>query len=230
MSTIEPPRRYTVGLDLGKLQDYTALAVVEEAPASWREDLARAVAVPRWADDPDFAVPWLQRWPLQTPYHAIAADVAGLVADLHGRVPRPEVALFVDATGVGTAVVEMLRAAPALAALGRRFVQAVTITAGNETSRTGDGWHVPKKELVAAAQVALQRGKLKVAAQLPEAATLTAELRAFEVRITASAQQTFNAREGQHDDLVLGVALALWGALPARRPQPLLQYNYRTGR
>ncbi len=60
---------------------------------------------------------------------------------------------------------------------------------------------MPKRELVGAAQVALQRGKLKVAPALPEAATLTAELRAFEVRVTDSANQVFSAREGQHDDL-----------------------------
>jgi len=208
--------RYTLGLDLGKLADYTALAVAEERAEGTRPhpDPQRFGVVPAWSKDPDYALPWLERWPLQTPYHTIAEEVARRVADLAGR-PGVEVALFADATGVGTAVIEMLAAQPAIRALKRRFAP-VTITAGHETTRGWDRWHpwyhVPKKELVGSAQVALQRHKLKVAASLPEAATLTNELRTFEVKITESAHATYAHRDGAHDDLVLATALALWGA------------------
>lgn len=202
------PVRYTLGLDLGKLNDYTALAIAEERPASVEEDLPRAVLIPTWADDPSHAVSWLQRWPLGTAYHTIAADVDALVADLAGRRDS-RVALYVDGTGVGTAVTEVLRKQPALGQLG---LQAITITGGYEAERVAGGWHVPKKELVGVAQVALQRERLKVSPQLPEARLLAEELRNFEVRITAAANATYSHREGQHDDLVLAVALALWGA------------------
>lgn len=217
-----PALRLTLGLDLGKLADYTALAVAEERAEGTRPhpDPRRPGVVPAWSKDPDYSLPWLERWPLQTPYHTIAADVARRVADLAAR-PGVEVALFADATGVGVAVIELLTAQPAIRALGRRFA-AVTITAGHETTSGGAGrhrWHhVPKKELVGAAQVALQRHKLKVAASLPEAATLTSELRTFEVKITESANATYSHRDGAHDDLVLATALALWGA--ARTPTP----------
>ena len=215
--TLPMPTRYILGLDLGKISDHTALAICEERPESVKEDGPRAVLIPRWSDDPDYAVPWLERWPLQTAYHHIAAAIENLVAELVAR-PRAEVRLFVDATGVGGAVIEMLAAQPAIKTLG---LDAVTITAGHETTSGREGghrtWHVPKKELVGAAQVALQRGKLKVAAGLPEAATLTAELRTFEARITEAAHMQFSHREGAHDDLVLAVALGLWGARQ-RRP------------
>ena len=36
------------------------------------------------------------------------------------------------------------------------------------------------------------------------------ELLNFRVKITANANETFNAREGTHDDLVLAVALPIW--------------------
>ena len=46
-----------------------------------------------------------------------------------------------------------------------------------------------------------------------DAATLVRELQNFQVKLTAAANETFGVwREGQHDDLVLAVALACWWA------------------
>lgn len=202
------PVRYTFGLDLGKMSDHTALALAEERPtnaAEWRDWASMS---PAWSPDPRYGVTWLQRWPLRTAYHSIAAAVAELVDALTAR-PGAEVRLFVDATGVGTAVVEILAREPTLAALG---FMAVTITPGRAVTRVPGGWHVAKGELIAPAQVALQRGMLDISPQLPDARTLDHELRNFDVTLTESAVATYSHREGQHDDLVLAVALALWGA------------------
>jgi hypothetical protein len=52
---------------------------------------------------------------------------------------------------------------------------------------------------------------LKVARNLPEAELLARELLNFQVKITATAHDTYGAwREGTHDDLVLAVALVCW--------------------
>jgi hypothetical protein len=73
-----------------------------------------------------------------------------------------------------------------------------------------DTWHVPKKELVSTLQVLMQAGRLTIA-NLPERETLVQELLAFRVKVTVSANETFEAwRERDHDDLVLAVALAAW--------------------
>jgi hypothetical protein len=57
---------------------------------------------------------------------------------------------------------------------------------------------------------------LKFAQALPETAILCRELENYRMRITASLVETFNAREGAHDDLVL--ALACWhGEYRSRR-------------
>jgi hypothetical protein len=71
---------------------------------------------------------------------------------------------------------------------------------------------VPKKELVATAQSALQGSRLTIAAKLKEAGTLKKELQNFKVKINiASATESFEAwREGDHDDLVLSCCLAVW--------------------
>jgi hypothetical protein len=202
------PVRYVFGLDLGKMSDHSALALAEERPANADEWRAWPPMSPRWAEDPRYGITWLQRWPLRTAYHSIAANVAGLVAELVAR-PGAEVQLFVDATGVGTAVVEILDREPAIAALGYK---AVTITSGRAVTWVPGGWHVAKGQLLGPAQVALQRGMLDISPHLPHARTLEHELRNFDVTLTDSANATFSHREGQHDDLVLAVALALWGA------------------
>ena len=62
-------------------------------------------------------------------------------------------------------------------------------------------------------QMMLQARRIKVAPSLPEAATLVRELTTFQVKITPAANEVFGAwREGQHDDLVLAVAIAVWQA------------------
>jgi hypothetical protein len=184
---------YTVGLDLGQATDFTALAVLERPPGS------------RPAEGLPYALRHLRRFPLGTPYTRIVPEVAALMgrAPLAGRVK-----LIVDQTGVGRAVVDMLRrAAPC-------GVVPVTITGGSAATEAEDGsWHVPKKELVTCLQVLLQAHRLRVARSLPDVGTLVRELENFRVKITAAAHETFGAwREGQHDDLVLAAALACWWA------------------
>jgi hypothetical protein len=96
----------------------------------------------------------------------------------------------------------------------------VTITAGHHASTAdGGGWLVPKKELVSTLQVLLAARRLQVAPRLAEAQTLVRELLNFQVKVTRAAYETFGSSgEGQHDDLVLALALALWSAerCPAR--------------
>jgi hypothetical protein len=184
---------YWVGLDLGQTKDPTALAVVE------RSKVPDAARPGRSANR--FGVKYLRRWPLGTSYVQIVADVKALV----DRPPLPGCSLVVDKTGVGAGVVDLLRSAGPRASL-----YAVTITAGTEVFAEGLEYHVPKKDLVAVLQVALQAGRLAIAA-LPEAAVLAKELANFRVKVTAAANETFGAwRDGQHDDLVLAVALACW--------------------
>jgi len=70
---------------------------------------------------------------------------------------------------------------------------------------------VPKRELVSVAQSALQSKRLVIAKGLAEAETLRKELSTFQVKITLSATESFEAwREGAHDDLVLAACMALW--------------------
>ena len=76
-----------------------------------------------------------------------------------------------------------------------------------------DGFYrVPKRNLVSTGQVLLQSQRLKIHSSLPLADTLTKELLAFKVTITAKGNDTYGNdwRENPHDDLVLSTLLAAY--------------------
>jgi len=185
---------YVIGLDLGQSSDYTALAVLER-PAPPEPPARR--------EKPIYSLRHLVRFALGTPYTTIVPEVAGLASSLRGSP------LVVDHTGVGRALVDLLRKAKT----GGSIVP-VTVTAGHAVTRNEDGdWRVPKKELVTCLQLVLQGRRLKIATALPHADTLVEELQNFRVKVTASANEVFGTwREGQHDDLVFAVVLACWWA------------------
>ena len=183
--------RFYVGLDLGQSRDYTALCVAEKVP-------------PEGVDDYELHVRHLERF-----RDVLYPDVAEWVGRLMDAPElKGKVALAVDATGVGAAVVDMLWRS------GLAF-DAVTITGGDTESMAGlNVYRVPKRDLVGGLQVLLQSGRLKIARSLEHAETLRAELLNFRVKINVvTAHDSYGAwREGDHDDLVLAAAPAAWRA------------------
>jgi hypothetical protein len=197
----ELPTDYVLGLDLGQARDFTALAVMERTYGPAAE--GQPVALAR------YGVRGLQRWPRGTSYTVIVPAVVDLV----GRAPLRNSLLAVDQTGVGSAVVDMLRQARPQAA-----VHPVCITAGQAVGGQAGVWRVPKKELVSCLQVLLQTRRLQIGAG-PLQAQLADELLAFRVKVSSAGHETFEAeRERDHDDLVMAVALGCW--LGERVPPP----------
>jgi hypothetical protein len=176
------------GLDLGQTTDPTAHTILEKFGCG---------------KDAQYHVRYLKRYPLGTPYVDIAKDMARIYSStdypLRGSV------LTVDQTGVGRGVIEMLRTEKVPA-----IIQPITITSGNKVSERPDGWSVPKKDLVSVMQVVLETKRIKILSTLKEASTLQRELSSFRMQITSSANETFNARQGEHDDLVLATSTAIW--------------------
>src|SRR5262245_35339791 len=103
------------GLDLGQLADHSALAVAE---CSERPEGGKRVR--------RYAIRHLHRWQLRTSYTDIVADVVKLFA----LPPLTGTALIVDGTGVGVAVVDLLRKARPAARL-----VPVTISGGSHAAR-----------------------------------------------------------------------------------------------
>lgn len=186
---------FYIGLDLGQAADFTAFAVLEAVSA---EEVERGLHLR-----------YLERYPLRTPYTAVADGVVALVEKLRDiTVLRDEPDLLVDNTGVGRAVTDVLRDK------GLRF-KAITLTGGSQIMR-GDAseYRVPKADVVDALVVAFQAGTLKVARGLELWPTLRTELLNFRRKINpATAHASYEHwRESDHDDLVLAAALAAWGA------------------
>jgi len=187
------------GLDVGQAADYTVLMVVERKPAIRRTEKRR------WSYD----LRYIHRWPLGTAYTQIAADLA----ELYHRPPLTWSYLAVDFTGVGRPVVETIVAARVPAT-----IRPVLITSGHEVTTKPYGfagimtaYHVPKKELVTTLQVVFQARLIRIPRSLPLSDRLVRELSDFRVKISRSANEKFGVwADGQHDDLVLALALAVW--------------------
>ena len=127
---------------------------------------------------------------------------------------KGKASLVIDATGVGPAVTDIFTMR------GRSF-KAVKIHGGDAESRAGGTYRVPKRNLVSALQAALQTGTLKIASSLVLAEVLRQELLNFRIKVNiATGHDSYEHwREGDHDDLVLAAALAVWSA---RTPLPTL--------
>ena len=189
-----------IGIDLGRNHDHTAIAIIQRIEALY---------------GPHLLVRFLERLPLGTPYPLVVEHIADLVA--HCR----QCALIVDATGVGEPVVDSLRRA----GLGCE-IAAVTITSGQRETRTGSHYCVPKQDLIAGLQLAMENDELRVARSLPDAGSLVREL--LSVRIRSSFGHSGSARVrigadgyGEHDDLVTALSLACWRARRPRNPLPV---------
>ncbi len=183
---------YFVGLDLGQMQDYSALVVMEMHGTN--------------KDDYKFHCRHLQRWQLRTPYTQIVADTVRLISSPQIQQGKRAV-LAVDATGVGAPVIDLFKRERMNARL-----EPIQITGGATVSKENGMTRVPKRDLVSTVDVYLQNQRLKFG-DFDLTETLIRELQNFRVKITDAANDTYGAwREGTHDDLVLAAALALWSA------------------
>jgi hypothetical protein len=204
---------YFVGLDLGQSADYTALAVVQ------------SVKEPTGGGNfqTSLHLRHLERYPLRTSYTAIADGVVNvmrsgpLTSDEYDpsrhRIAKPKVELLVDKTGVGRGVTDILKER------GLRFT-GIVIHGGETTHKTDGSYHVPKKDLVAALEVPFDKGTLRIAEGLDLWPALREELQSFRRKQNPkTAHVSFEHwRDSDHDDLVLAVAMACWGAT-SRRPR-----------
>lgn len=177
---------FFVGLDLGQRQDYTALVVVE------RRELWQGFCPPGFDS---VAVRHVERMALGTPYTTVVERVRDVVKN---PVLLDRCYLTVDATGVGQPVVDMIRAENLGCSLN-----AVTITGGDRESSNGSGYNVPKADLLCGIRVLLEKGDLRIARDLRGGPMLMRELRFMQAK---------GGAHGEHDDLVMALALACWRA------------------
>ena len=202
MQSMTPFTRYRIlGVDLGQTSDPSAACVLE-----------KKVYDGGFIGPPDVTVRMtdLRKWPLGSDYNRVVDELLD-ARDIN--------ALVVDFTGVGRPVVDLLRKR-ATARNYRGKIIPVVIAASNTTLRQktearGHHWTVPKCDLISALNVLSQSRQLRTAnpRKDPLVKAFHEELAAFERKVTRSANETYNARSGKHDDLVIAVSLAAWWLL-----------------
>jgi hypothetical protein len=180
--------RFHCGLDLGQLADYSAATILERIVD---EEFHR------------YECRHAERFRLGTPYPRVVEAVGAMLT----RKPLAgDCQLVIDTSGVGVAVADLFAEA------GIPYV-GITITGGVGWHRESwRRWQVSKHLLVSTVQKFLSSEAIGISKRLPAAELLRAELRDFRVKMSRSATEVYDAREGQHDDLVLSLAVALFVA------------------
>lgn len=195
------------GLDLGRRRDPAALVILER-------NSVRGAFDPAWRQHHRhirFVLRHAQRLPLGLPYLEIVQRVASLLDSTTGCLPgnfellpghelNPKKTLAVDATGVGSPVVELLRRARLPARL-----YPITITSGTRPARDTDGGYlIPRRDLIANLRILLETRSLRIPQDLPNRDDVINELAELEDTPTS-----------RHDDLAFALAFAAWvGAHP----------------
>lgn len=194
-----PSPELYLGLDLGKLRDYTVLAILERRfqQCEWN---AVQYAHPR---RPVLILRDLVRLPLNTPYTKVPSLIRdGLMRyqSVSGRITGSRT-LIVDAGGVGGAVMDIIRRTQ----IPNLRLVAITTTGGNDPrcARSGS-YNVPRRDLLTALKGTVEAKSLLIPRTLPLAQNLFDELAAL---------RTKGKAPGKHNDLVMATALAIYWAV-----------------
>lgn len=230
-----------IGIDIGQKRDPTAIAVAELQRRGRGGDGFKQVVGPPVEH---YVIRHLERLPLGTPYPDAAKRLGEIVANLkrqasiaaeerylaepYGYARRDpgnvNLTTYVDATGVGQPVVDLLNAA-------KVNVNPVYFTHGDR--RTEERQEYPLKGfrvslgkawLVSRLQALLQTGRIHLP-DTNEARVLAKELQDYEIKVSEDANDKYGAfKVGTHDDLVTALGLAVQDC---PKPRGVITYNTR---
>jgi len=228
--------QFYLGADLGQAADRTAVITLERLypthvpPEVQRIIMTRTVrrlgsnevlSVERHAppDDaptdtappqPVYLCRHIKRLPLHVDYTDVVRYLRGL---MQSEQLRGKTRLVIDASSVGRGIRDMLARAgcPPL---------AITIHGGDTVTQAPPCVRVPKRDLVSVVRRLLDERRLKIDRNQPDAEVLRRELQNFKIKINPeTAHDSYSAwREGDHDDMVLAVAVAAWAAEHGPKP------------
>ena len=188
---------FYISADLGQANDYTAISILER--------ITKGYGVLGYKERGEIAyhLRHIERPPRGTEYPAIADRIMQIA--ISDTMKDHEKAIVLDYTGVGRPVYDMM--------IEKGFeycLTGISITGGNDANYNKGVYNVPKRDLITNLQVMLQEGSLKIAKGIKEGDALVDEMMNFQVKISATGHDTYGARSGTHDDIVLSVAMACW--------------------
>jgi hypothetical protein len=192
-------RNFHIGVDLGQRRDYTAVVVVEQRientgvkdSVTFEQIWRRRLIVRKAA-----------RLKLGTEFHRIVNAVAGLT--MHPGLDGKVVTTAIDATGMGLVVTEQLQMRRL-----RGELYPVVITGGVEMKYQAGFYPTPRTDILLGVVQAFEVDQLEVASEVKGWEVLVEELRS--IRKTPGVAGPRFESEGQHDDMVFALGLALVG-------------------
>jgi hypothetical protein len=212
--TTKTCRGFYLGVDLGQVSDYTALALLKTVEIRTLNGKDNGQTTQEWS------VRFLERIPLGTSYPDICKRIAEVVNNPKVAA-NSNLTMVVDATGVGLPVVNMLKE---IRVPSKLTIIPVMLTSGMHVTHDHGCYHVPKRDLMGSVKMLLGERTLKIADGVPFQDVLLKELDAFRVKVNvATGHDSYEAwRDRDHDDLVLAVAFAGWYALWRKQHKPLV--------
>jgi hypothetical protein len=192
-------RRITIGLDLGQARNHTALVVLERVWSQATASEFLASGSRGYNGEYRYTVVGADRLALGTPYPRVVGWVKSVAESYGGAVSD----VVVDASGVGSAVVDALRRAE----IGIPLI-GVVITGEQASGPTGGGrtaagyTTVSRTELLTKLQVMIQERRFRVdKVKCREWDALRRELMVLRLE---------GKSRGAQDDLAFALALAVW--------------------
>lgn len=220
---------YFMGLDLGKEQDHTAFAVLEERQGVWCDELNDYVLydedcktgtgrdtvhfhVNNDKKNEELGLVHLSQIPLHTEWAAVAGEVEGLIGRCLKREKRSDIQLWVDATGIGDPIIEAYLK-PIHQKYKNCFLRSVKIVSGDGGYKPKDK-SVSKIHLVDNATVMRERKEFSIAKDLrdkPVIELFEKQIQSFKRKEGKRAGTILYEGMGEHDDLIIAFALACLG-------------------
>jgi hypothetical protein len=218
MVGIDTNKEYIIAVDIAKKRDYTTIQVYRITP-----DVRH---FPRESGRSDQIVAFLDLV-YMAKYQAIRyTEQAAAVMELMKRVNLIDNAqLLVDGTGVGEAVVDIMReqglmplpivftggneARPVYAEFGKVFGGSSTMF---RTASVLKEMHVPKEDLVHAGMIIMQQGRMRVAPNIQHSDDFKRQLMSFKGKVNEKTGRTKyeNETDDIHDDFVVTYLMAAW--------------------
>jgi len=191
-----------IGIDLGKMNDYSAVACVERLQKykSWPyED--------ECLGEPYYHLKVLERFPLNTDWVKQAYFAQAIYEEIKARWAEKKITpdIIIDAAGVGAPMLDMFkRLIPA--AMGCYF------TSGHQVNKENGIYYVPKQQVVTTTQIVSQGRRIKFGQGITDKESLKNELLNFSYKINQETGYVSfeHGKDSQKDDQVLAIAIALW--------------------
>lgn len=210
-------KEFICAVDVGKKQDPSTIQIYRISPTVRR--------MPEETGRPDEIVNYLDLV-YQSKFLGLRyTELVKLLLDLLKRLSMINKSqLLVDGTGIGEAVVDIMRderlmpipivftgggsVRPVYASFGRIFQSNKSFSGGSVLKEI----HVPKEDLVHAGKIIMEQGRLRIAPNVDHAEDFKKQLMGFKGKVNEKTgrRKYENETDTIHDDLVVTYLMASW--------------------